>query len=227
MENQARKENKYRTDYKDNYFNFYLREARINAGYTMKRLAEKVGISKFSICAYERLTCIPDPITAEKIGRALKKCPFEIFPQKLVQIAKEINKERRGNENKRYFNDLKERVESGTAKNIEKKKYKQLESLANPIEINKIPRAKLVSGDNSIENIFLEDKVGAVLSNLTYREREVVKLRYGLSDGYIYTLKEIGEIFKVTRERVRQIEARAVGKLQSLFELKRIEGFLE
>jgi hypothetical protein len=45
-------------------------------------------------------------------------------------------------------------------------------------------------------------------------EREIVKLRYGLGDGYSYTLEEVGHIFKVTRERVRQIEAKAVRKLQ-------------
>jgi RNA polymerase sigma factor (sigma-70 family) len=48
---------------------------------------------------------------------------------------------------------------------------------------------------------------------LTYREREVIKLRYGVGDGYSYTLEEVGRIFKVTRERVRLIEAKAVLKL--------------
>ena len=53
-----------------------------------------------------------------------------------------------------------------------------------------------------------------LLKTLTYREREIVRLRYGLADGYCYTLEEVGRIFKVTRERVRQIEAKAVAKLQ-------------
>jgi RNA polymerase primary sigma factor len=52
------------------------------------------------------------------------------------------------------------------------------------------------------------------LQTLTFREREIVRLRYGLADGYCYTLEEVGRIFKVTRERVRQIEAKAVSKLQ-------------
>ncbi len=54
----------------------------------------------------------------------------------------------------------------------------------------------------------LKDKIDVVLKTLTYREREIIKLRYGLGDGYTYTLEEVGRIFKVTRERVRQIEAK-------------------
>ena len=52
----------------------------------------------------------------------------------------------------------------------------------------------------------LKFKIDNVLKTLTYREREIIKLRYGLGDGYTYTLEEVGRIFKVTRERVRQIE---------------------
>ncbi|RIK76842.1 MAG: hypothetical protein DCC67_13340, partial [Planctomycetota bacterium] len=57
-------------------------------------------------------------------------------------------------------------------------------------------------------------KIDELLKTLTFREREIIKLRYGLTDGYCYTLEEVGRIFKVTRERVRQIEAKAVAKLQ-------------
>lgn len=63
-------------------------------------------------------------------------------------------------------------------------------------------------------NGFLREKIDELLKTLTYREREIVRLRYGLADGYCYTLEEVGRIFKVTRERVRQIEAKAVAKLQ-------------
>lgn len=52
------------------------------------------------------------------------------------------------------------------------------------------------------------------LRKLSYREREIIKLRYGIGDGYAYTLEETGNIFKVTRERVRQVEAKAVRKLE-------------
>ncbi|MSR57272.1 MAG: RNA polymerase sigma factor RpoD [Planctomycetaceae bacterium] len=72
----------------------------------------------------------------------------------------------------------------------------------------------------------LKDKIDHVLKTLTYREREIIKLRYGLGDGYTYTLEEVGRIFKVTRERVRQIEAKAVRKLQHPVRAKQLKGFL-
>jgi RNA polymerase primary sigma factor len=73
----------------------------------------------------------------------------------------------------------------------------------------------------------LKDKIDHVLKTLTYREREIIKLRYGLGDGYTYTLEEVGRIFKVTRERVRQIEAKAVRKLQHPVRAKQLKGFLD
>ena len=73
----------------------------------------------------------------------------------------------------------------------------------------------------------LKEKIDYVLKTLTYREREILKLRYGLGDGYTYTLEEVGRIFRVTRERVRQIEAKAVRKLQHPVRAKQLKGFLE
>src|SRR4030066_1180214 len=59
----------------------------------------------------------------------------------------------------------------------------------------------------------LKDRIDSILKTLSYREREIIKLRYGIGDGYTYTLEEVGKIFKVTRERVRQVEAKATRKL--------------
>ena len=73
----------------------------------------------------------------------------------------------------------------------------------------------------------LRGKIDELLKTLTYREREIIRLRYGLVDGYSYTLEECGRIFKVTRERVRQIEAKAVAKLQSPSRAERIASFLK
>jgi RNA polymerase primary sigma factor len=75
-------------------------------------------------------------------------------------------------------------------------------------------------------NGFLREKIEALLKTLTFREREIIRLRYGLGDGYNYTLEEVGRIFKVTRERVRQIEAKAVRKLQNPVRSLQLEGFL-
>jgi RNA polymerase primary sigma factor len=73
----------------------------------------------------------------------------------------------------------------------------------------------------------LKDRIEEVLKTLTYREREIIKLRYGIGDGYTYTLEEVGRIFKVTRERVRQVEAKAIRKLQHPVRARKLEGFLD
>ncbi len=73
----------------------------------------------------------------------------------------------------------------------------------------------------------LRDRITRVLKTLSYREREIIKLRYGLGDGYSYTLEEVGHIFKVTRERIRQIEAKAVRKLQQPSRSQELIGFLD
>ncbi len=80
---------------------------------------------------------------------------------------------------------------------------------------------------NAATQEMLKEKIDQVLKTLTYREREIITLRYGLGDGYTYTLEEVGRIFKVTRERVRQIEAKAVRKLQHPVRSRQLEGFLE
>ena len=72
----------------------------------------------------------------------------------------------------------------------------------------------------------LRTKIDELLKTLTFREREIIRLRYGLVDGYSYTLEECGRIFKVTRERVRQIEAKAVAKLQSPSRAERLSSYL-
>ena len=76
-------------------------------------------------------------------------------------------------------------------------------------------------------NDTLKLRIEQVLKSLTYREREIIKLRYGIGDGYTYTLEEVGRIFKVTRERVRQVEAKAIQKLQHPIRSRRLAGFLD
>jgi len=86
------------------------------------------------------------------------------------------------------------------------------------------------SSDNPVKtasNGILRQKIEALLKTLTYREREIIRLRYGLGDGYTYTLEEVGRIFRVTRERVRQIEAKAVRKLQHPVRSMQLEGFIK
>ncbi|MEL7267720.1 MAG: sigma-70 family RNA polymerase sigma factor, partial [Planctomycetota bacterium] len=76
-------------------------------------------------------------------------------------------------------------------------------------------------------NGMLRECIDDLLKTLTFREREIIRLRYGLVDGYSYTLEEVGRIFKVTRERVRQIEAKAVQKLKSPSRAERVAPYLK
>jgi RNA polymerase primary sigma factor len=73
----------------------------------------------------------------------------------------------------------------------------------------------------------LRNRIAEVLSALDYREREIIRLRFGLADGYSYTLEEVGKIFSVTRERVRQIETKAVRALQHPIRAKKLQSFVE
>jgi RNA polymerase primary sigma factor len=73
----------------------------------------------------------------------------------------------------------------------------------------------------------LKDKLGDVLASLTERERKVLELRFGLGDGYSRTLEEVGKQFRVTRERIRQIEAKALRKMRHPTRIRQLSGFLE
>jgi RNA polymerase primary sigma factor len=88
--------------------------------------------------------------------------------------------------------------------------------------------------DKSAENpadmtayALLKDRLQDVLSTLTDRETEVLTLRFGLADGYSRTLEEVGKKFNVTRERIRQIEAKALRKMRHPTRIRKLEGFLE
>jgi RNA polymerase primary sigma factor len=81
--------------------------------------------------------------------------------------------------------------------------------------------------DRSAANEMLSARIEQVLKTLTYREREILKLRYGIGDGYTYTLEEVGRIFKVTRERVRQVEAKAIRKLQHPVRSRKLASFID
>ena len=72
----------------------------------------------------------------------------------------------------------------------------------------------------------LKQKLSVVLTSLTAREQEVLDLRFGLRDGYVHTLDELGQQFRVTRERIRQIEAKALRKMRHPTRLKQLKGFL-
>jgi RNA polymerase primary sigma factor len=86
------------------------------------------------------------------------------------------------------------------------------------------------SAENPMEEAgfsMLKDKIKDVLDTLTEREREVLEQRFGLKDGYSRTLEEVGRQFQVTRERIRQIEAKALRKMRHPTRIRKLEGFIE
>jgi RNA polymerase primary sigma factor len=90
-----------------------------------------------------------------------------------------------------------------------------------------VPDSRRVDPMGDMHQESLKIGIAEALQKLSYREREILRLRYGLSDGYAYTLSEIGKIFSVTRERVRQIESGAIRKLQSPSTAQRLAGFVD
>ena len=84
-----------------------------------------------------------------------------------------------------------------------------------------------VSPAEAASNMILREKIEESLNKLTPRERDVLKMRFGLDDGYSRTLEEVGRHFKVTRERIRQIEAKALKKLRHPSRSKRLRDYLE
>jgi RNA polymerase primary sigma factor len=75
--------------------------------------------------------------------------------------------------------------------------------------------------------VLLKDKLGNVLSSLSQRERKVLEMRFGLADGFARTLEEVGRQFNVTRERIRQIESKALRKMRHPTRIRQLQGFLE
>jgi RNA polymerase primary sigma factor len=73
----------------------------------------------------------------------------------------------------------------------------------------------------------LKEKIVDVLDSLSERERKVLSLRFGLTDGYSRTLEEVGKMFNVTRERIRQIEAKALRKMRHPTRLRQLQGFFD
>ena len=84
----------------------------------------------------------------------------------------------------------------------------------------------VVTPEGNVESVMLREHIDALLGDLKERERQVIVLRFGLEDGHPRTLKEVGKEFNVTRERIRQIEAKALRKLRNPVRSKRIRDFL-
>lgn len=191
---------KIRNDATDDYWNYNLRESRIQAGLTLSELAEKVSVSYATISTYERMRNFPRKNIARKIAVILKKSIDEVFPEKFGEYVKEIKKERNG-----YKYDALDY--SISLEDVSEREY---------------PLASENPSEDASRNI-LKEELDIAIRSLRYREREIIKLRYGMGDEQAYTLKEIGSIFNVVGERIRQIEIKALRKLKE--KLKKLKVY--
>ncbi|MDO4266763.1 MAG: RNA polymerase sigma factor RpoD [Eubacteriales bacterium] len=87
--------------------------------------------------------------------------------------------------------------------------------------------SNVVTPEQNVESVMLREHIDTLLADLKERERQVIVLRFGLEDGHPRTLEEVGKAFNVTRERIRQIEAKALRKLRNPVRSKRIRDFLQ
>ena len=189
-----------RRDLPDSYFNWNLRNARVDAGYTLGQLAEKVGVSTAIICFYERLREFPTPAIAEKIAHTLGMELDYLFPEGFKEIIREVRMERE--------DSLREGSQLSSLDDID------IDNLA----IRESPEKEVIRCE-------MTKSVESVLCDLNYREREILKLKYGIGGGYCYSGEDIGRIFKITREMVRQIGRRAMAKLKHIPIAPRLEIF--
>ena len=115
---------------------------------------------------------------------------------------------------------------------ILRKNYLSYTSLDMPIGeeeeeslIEMVPSKEIASMEEIICQRDLQKKVRDVLKTLSEREQKVIKLRFGMEDGKVYTLEEVGRVFNVTRERIRQIHVKALRKLKKSSRLKKLKGY--
>lgn len=131
--------------------------------------------------------------------------------------------------------------EIGHAMGLSGNKVRQIKSIANdPVSLETpvgrdedsslgdfIEDEKIISPDNMTMNNMLREKLKEIIDCLPHREQRVLKMRFGLEDGYVHTLEEVGYLFQVTRERIRQIESKALKKLQNPNRKKEFEDFMD
>lgn len=198
---------------KDEYLNYSLKRAIEDAKIKQKDLARLVGVHPSMVNHYIRMRAYPNPITARNIAQelhsrlkrtdSLDDYTEELFPERLKEMVPEIEDEREG-----HSEDV----------------------LNNAILLRSHNKKEIPPATNSLsespERYDLTDGINVVLKTLDYREREIIKLRFGLSDGYPYNQEEVGHIFNLSVERIRQIETEALRKLQTPFRKKRLADFV-
>ena len=214
----------YRKGYKfSTYATWWIRQAITRA---LADQARTIRIPVHMVETINRLTRVTRLLLQEN-GRdpTVEEIAMRMYPideDALCNELSELYKETITPENKRYQEKVAERKRSAEAKVREIQKIAQEPiSLETPIGEEEdshlgdfIEDEGAVAPAEAAARVWLSERIKEVLDKLSVREREVLELRFGLRDGHTRTLEEVGSIFKVTRERIRQIEAKALRKLR-------------
>ncbi len=188
---------------KSGLYNAEIRNRRLELGLTQKQLARAVGLHSQTIGRMEtfRITNPKSP-NVVKLAEYFGVSPETICPEWLKLM------------------DL-----------IPKKVDKQAEFEGHMLEGKVaeqalLPRTTRATQEAETNQRLLAEQIESVLHTLSFREREIIKLRYGIGTGYTYTMTEVARIFKVSTTRVRQVEAKAIKKLSHPVRAVRLEEFL-
>ncbi len=212
----------YRKGYKfSTYATWWIRQAITRA---LADQARTIRIPVHMVETINRLTRVTRLLLQEN-GRdpTVEEIAMRMYPideDALCNELSELYKETITPEDKRYQEKVAERKRSAEAKVREIQKIAQEPiSLETPIGEEEdshlgdfIEDEGAVAPAEAAARVWLSERIKEVLDKLSVREREVLELRFGLRDGHTRTLEEVGSIFKVTRERIRQIEAKALKK---------------
>ena len=197
-----RKFNMYQTEYTKDKFNLRI-EARVkNAqlvgareilGLSQKEAAEKMGITQYTLGDIERMSYYPEMNLQTKIcgfyrNNGVFLFEDDVFPEELKHI-----------KGRKYT------AERDISKH---------DILSLSYEGTRLLSAASDKAVEEVHKIELKDEINYALSKLSYREREVLKLRFGFKDNRYHTLEECAEVFHVSRERIRQIEAKGLRRLR-------------
>ena len=214
----------YRKGYKfSTYATWWIRQAITRA---LADQARTIRIPVHMVETINRLTRVTRLLLQEN-GRdpTVEEIAMRMYPideDALCNELSELYKETITPEDKRYQEKVAERKRSAEAKVREIQKIAQEPiSLETPIgEEDDSHLGDFIEDEGAVApaeaaaRVWLSERIKEVLDKLSVREREVLELRFGLRDGHTRTLEEVGSIFKVTRERIRQIEAKALRKLR-------------
>jgi RNA polymerase sigma factor (sigma-70 family) len=188
-------------------FHGKVRRARRAKGLTQKALAEVMGVNVNVISAVELLKQKPGPELRWQLADFLGLTEQEVWPD--------------------WLEPKEEGVQATVYQEVDQQTFSLLDSKVRD-EVLRLEDKSGLSAEKAVTlKELLENDLEKVLKTLTFREREVIKLRYGIGHDQPYTLEEVARIFKVTRNRVSQIEAKALRKLQHPARSRRLERLAE